>query len=863
MIDHDEHRFSAPMLFGWKQYAEQNARVALGKQGDQKEHVNWAHLTFERVSDIGPALLGRPMGPSEATACPELSYVEHIASLLRIAFRIQLTGEPGSGKSIAAFQVAKRYDAMSWTVLYVSDPSRFLLNLPHTVQKNILVIVDNAHLASPSDLENLERNCNSKFHFLEIHSSGPSSSPGMGSIHIDPKKSVKEIARAFLSDIGNLSEVVATADSDIGETRMKDSLPKRIEHAEDTADTPWQFCFILGGGWKRAGIAAGSAISNGSAVVLATLAAFQIASRDRQPERHEIGTLCRLGGASELNASEAVRKLVTSRLILSEVDLRTPHQRFAARVLDEILLVADEAEQNSIARVLGELVSDASLPLVGIFSLLDRLAYSKVCRGYWKGLILEKKIRLLLERCWSAESVEDRQAACHILHIIDAHLTNYPEGIYENKDRVISRWITSEAGVPGSGLCTLLNSLSREENPVANLAVEISDPALVAKTLNEVTPGSAFQVAELISGVRVAGSQRWLDRFYPLVDKGALLALAKSWPFGDEPFRFAKLCSSLLSIDEGLSLEMAEAHTEQTKSHYHDRPLDTFSQLHDLNMQVLRLWDPLGVYVGKLRPTGRHKQIARAHLEGLDARRLAEQISRSNLRELNDASGILAFLRRVNSAKYRSVVSQLDWEEISSSIGRHWKDLPHEAEVFFGVAFDERASGKKLKKCILEKMDGIEILPPRLAIIAPEVALDLVQNGRLIAIVRYQHVDWTFGPYVVALFGEERPELLPRLLQPYSEEIGKILSHRHPSWFKEAASFLQAVEKYAPKALSAILDAVEVRSAAIGWDAALRAGKSHRSAVSILIEAGIDRPDELGMTCRKLRKKFPRGSAPE
>lgn len=90
VIDHDEHRFSAPVLFGWKQFAEQNARVALGKQGDQKEHVNWAHLTFERVSDIGPALLGRPMGPSEATACPELSYVEHIASLLRIAFRIQL-----------------------------------------------------------------------------------------------------------------------------------------------------------------------------------------------------------------------------------------------------------------------------------------------------------------------------------------------------------------------------------------------------------------------------------------------------------------------------------------------------------------------------------------------------------------------------------------------------------------------------------------------------------------------------------------------------------------------------------------------------------------------------------------------------
>lgn len=863
LIDHDELRYSTSILLGWKQFAEQNARVALGKQGDQKERVNWAHLTFESVGGIGPALLGRPMGASEAIACPELSYVEQIASLLQIAFRIQLTGEPGTGKSIAAFQVAKRYDDASWTVLYVSDPSRFLLDLPQTGQKSILIIVDNAHLASPSDLENLAGNCSSNFHFLEIHSSGPSSSPGLGSIHLNPKKSVREIARSFLSNIGDLVAVVATADSDIGETRMKDSLPRRIEHAEDAADTPWQFCFILGGGWKRAGIAAGVAVSSGSAVMLATLAAFQIASRDRQPERHEIELLYRKGDVSDLSAWAAVKNLVASRLILSEIDLRTPHQRFAARVLDEILLAVDEVEQNSIAKVLGELISDASLPLSGIYFLLDRLAYSKIRRGHWRGLIPKRQLELLLKRCWSAMSLEDRQAACHILRIIDAHLESYPGGVFDDKDRVLSRWIMAREEVPGSGLCSLLNDLSRAGNPVARSAVENSDPALVAKTLNEVDPSSAYQVAELINGVRIAGSQKWLSEFDSLIDKRAMLSLAKSWPIDDEPFRFAKLCSSLLYIDEDISLDMAEAHTEQIRANYHDRPLDSFSQLHDLNMQVLRMWDPLRMYVGKLAPTQRHKQIARAHLDGLDAGRLADQISRSSLRELNDASGILSFLRRVNSPKYRSVVSQLGWDEISSSIGNHWKDLPHEAEVFFGVAFDKKASGKKLQKCILEKMGCIEVLPPRLAIIVPEVALDLVQNGRSIAIVRHQHVDWTFGPYVVALFGEERPELLPKLLQPYSEITGKILSHRNASWFKDAESYLHAVQKYAPKVLSEILNAVEVQSAAIGWDAALRANKSHRSAVSILVEAGIDRPDELGTTCRELRKKFPRASVPK
>ena len=70
---------------------------------------DWEALAFGGGRGLGPALMGYPMGPSDAAACPEIPEVGTAISLLKIAFSARLVGVPGAGKSLAAYQVANRF----------------------------------------------------------------------------------------------------------------------------------------------------------------------------------------------------------------------------------------------------------------------------------------------------------------------------------------------------------------------------------------------------------------------------------------------------------------------------------------------------------------------------------------------------------------------------------------------------------------------------------------------------------------------------------------------------------------------------------------------------------------------------------
>ena len=69
--------------------------------------ATWEVVRFEDSRGIGPALMGHPLGPSDAASCPRLGEVTTILTQLKIAYSARLVGEPGAGKSICSYQAAK------------------------------------------------------------------------------------------------------------------------------------------------------------------------------------------------------------------------------------------------------------------------------------------------------------------------------------------------------------------------------------------------------------------------------------------------------------------------------------------------------------------------------------------------------------------------------------------------------------------------------------------------------------------------------------------------------------------------------------------------------------------------------------
>lgn len=68
-------------------HAEAKGAASVAAEGSE-----WQEVRFEGVRDLGPALMGRPLGPSDIHACPELPEAGVVFSELQQAFSSRLIG---------------------------------------------------------------------------------------------------------------------------------------------------------------------------------------------------------------------------------------------------------------------------------------------------------------------------------------------------------------------------------------------------------------------------------------------------------------------------------------------------------------------------------------------------------------------------------------------------------------------------------------------------------------------------------------------------------------------------------------------------------------------------------------------------
>jgi hypothetical protein len=228
----------------------------------------WEQVSFDGDRGLGPALMGYAMGPSDAAACPRLTEVDTVLTQLGVAYSSRLIGEPGSGKSICSYQVAKELAAKGFEVLRLLDPQADNIALESALTgRHRLYLIDDAHLLKPFILGRLEDQAGPLRLVLSTHNAVERVSH-RGAITLDAKRAVKTIASALRADLSKTLSAVRLADDHVGERMLDADLSERLDHAESTSDRPWQFCFVLGGGWRRSKQAADSARAANADLIL-------------------------------------------------------------------------------------------------------------------------------------------------------------------------------------------------------------------------------------------------------------------------------------------------------------------------------------------------------------------------------------------------------------------------------------------------------------------------------------------------------------------------------------------------------------------------------------------------------------------
>ena len=832
------------------------------RQSSPATNFVWRPLTFGDGRGMGPALMGRSLGPEDAVACPRLLEADLAVRDLKSAYSARIVGEPGAGKSICAYQAAVSFSRDGWLVFRLTDPRSDDVRLDcETAGRRTVFIIDDAHLMRSDLLQAAEDAAGPERLLLSTHNAVKHDASSRGAIVIDVRRAVRTIASAFRREPEGLLEDIRRVDNEIGILPSDASLEDRIDHAEKSAKYPWQFCFIVGGGWRRAGDAASAARSAKADIVLAGIAIRQIASRDARPTLSELNTLLEVAGFSRGEVLSSLQWLFDNRLVIGPHDLRCPHQRFSSVVLERILVGQDTVGRERIGRLLEHVVRVPDYPIAGLRLLLHELSFL----GHnfqWSYLVSGESLAPLIDRCWKATSPEERTYSCLLLSEIDPYVSQGLRIQLEGHEQTVGLWVSEPDEPSGYGLARLIHAVRHKDCEFAKILVEASSPDSLAAVVSKVSPTTAYNLGELLGALHVDPNTQWGQVFLDSLDRPKLVAASTHWPSSKDAWAFSHFCRSVASVDEALALDMFECFVPNAQKLLSNDPLMGIGELLDIAWHVLRMLDLLGIYVGKAGPKARHRALARKMLELVKPLQLAKELSSSGMRDFQNLSWLLVFMARATPSKYRATIAAMDWTRIGETIGDHWKNLPHDAEVLLEVASHAQSGREEIVRVIRDNLGRVEAFPSRLVVIAPCVAYEHARKGGVIRLVQNEHVDWRFGTWVIALFSEMDRDLLREVLKPTEVPIGRTFSQVHSSWYAEAFEYVRLLSEVAPANLQRALDAVEVMGAKEGWSTALRKSGGPRKTVALLVESSLERSDELGTLARRLRALFPRASVP-
>ena len=687
---------------------------------------HWQQIKVGNGRDLGPALIGRRLGPEDAAACPRLDEADVVLSQLKMAYSARIIGEPGAGKSVCAYQAALTLAQVGHDVMRLTDP-RSEVVLPETPVQETLFLVDDAHLMPAHVLSALEEAANPKRLLLSVHNAVKGADGARGAVVLDASRAVKTIASALKADLPRTLKAVRRADDRVGERMMDEDVGDRIDEAARRASVPWQFCFVLGGGWRRSRQAAASAKAAGADLVLAAVAAKQLVSRDARTPLAEIVELGVLEGMPEREVENALGRLVSERLVVGKADCRCPHQRFADVVLNEILAMQDGDGRMRIGRVLDYVLTDAAHPLAGIRLLLHALRFG---RHQWLSLVNVASIRSVAERCWEVTSGEGRLFGALVLSELSGFSRRWAEELIKPYTERFSMWV-SDPGDGAYGIGCLLNDLVNQERELAEEIVSSSDPIALGEAFSAITLDSAYGVCRLINSTGSAGRQNWKAKLMGVLDTDRFIGLAREWTERSEAHRYADLCQSLLWWDEDMAVDMAERFVPAARELLASNPVQGFAVLaHNLAMSVLRAFDPLRIYVGTGAPDKRRRAIARSMCSSLDPTVVARQLAEVRRRDFGAAADFLYFLFKWAPRKFAAVSSEIEWAEIDSLIDGEWANLSHEAGVLLGILAATTDSQRSVQELVQANLERIERFPPRLVLVAPEAAVEHLKRGR-------------------------------------------------------------------------------------------------------------------------------------
>jgi len=817
------------------------------------EVPGWEYVTFENQHDLANAIAGYRLGPADVKVCPRFPEEATAYALLQSTKSVEIVGKSGCGKSITAYHVAYDMCCGGWEVLRLSRqgmPADDLVGAVSALPHKTLLIVDDAQTLDSQIPRRLFEMTSHRLAAMIVTTDERAIQAG--GVRIAAGRAVATLAEEFYRRRGEVLTAARMFDDSIGEGYLDVAIEDRLKEAAKS-DTPWQFNFVLRGGWRRARREIATLRDQERAdLLLGAIAAGQLVSLDTDVSESWLQTVSSTLGFDHGRYTRCLDVLKRQRAIVGEEGYRCPHVQFAKNVLRVLFEHRNRNDWEQLFALLRNSVQLGTPALRGISWLLfdvwyaDAFLVSDNC-----GKVIDECLwSSISKRCLAATTSEERRDAAFALSTLSRWRRTGLKDLTRHAS-TIGAWTNEADGESAYGIATLLNDTINESRDLLRAILAYSNPQSVAHALAKSEPSEGYAWGYLLTRLSF-GTDEWRDRFRNVLDAPAIFAMVEH-SGKSEIIDLSKLAEGLVNFDEDLALAVAKKAVPMVADALTANPIQAFRDSQDLR------WSVLGYYPHFLRrrpPKSTQRRVARTLVKGVDPIPVARAISTSRRRDWEVFADMLFFVREVMLRHARKIAAAIEFDALDKATEGQWRDVPRELRLLIAaLAFGpDQEPARSWISSHEEEFVSIDSL---VAAVAPEAVATALRRGCRLKLGD----NWRVVIAAIARLAKIDEKIAIGVLDDNCLAIAKTLSNLAAVFCEELPTFLSFVKDLAPETVQKILEAIDPALAEKEWAARLRGRAEERKAVAVLLDMINGEKGELTAVATRLRQRFPRASS--
>ncbi|GAA2689196.1 hypothetical protein GCM10010428_63770 [Actinosynnema pretiosum subsp. pretiosum] len=818
----------------------------------------WQAVRFLGTGKLASALRGDRLGPREAAVCPRLPEVAEVEVALRATCCAVLTGDSGCGKSVTAYQVMADRVGEGWKAIRLRDSARNLDG--DSVVDDLLgwggpliALVDDAQSVSDDTLRAVLEAAGPE-RWLLVANTGELRAPAPV-VRVARGRAVAALHAALSEDLEALTREVRSLDPRVGDDRFDDRIERRL-HVAAEQPTPWQFCFVLSGGWRRvAGQLAGLRERDSAHLALAVVAIGQISTADAGAPFDRLSRMSASFGRDADWLGRCLGVLRREQLISNDEGFyRCTHVQAAWATLRSLAVSEPDKppanEVRIIARLFDGVLQDPATSLVGISWLLSPYGfYSDECRALTAaGALGSTTVVHLVERATTGNAVNsDVGVRARIISDLNLWRDEVSQHITSSA-AVFGSWVDTMTYRDAGGIGSLFNWLGTALPTFSQDALRDVDVAdLTQRWVASGLEGAAL-FSEAIDRICWAGGPALRAEVAGAVDAETMISLCRSER--GELWALYLLAEEMAWLNPELSLRMVAAFLPRLALAFNADPAQTWVEANKVLFFVLGFAPD---FLRHREPTKKQKRIAAKLATMLDPDAFAAAFARSKPRDWEDLAEVLAFVHEAEQERFRSIVAVIDLVALGQTVEPHFGENRVDVlGLFLALAETRPDEVGELVGSMLGSLD--ELVAPH-AMMAPAQTIEALCGNASLDLWLSEH-RWEFSAAAVTALAAVAPVTTKLVIIANREALKRgLLLEVHGDDHKGLLEFVRVYDELRPdevdSALSEILEEAEPH-----W----RRGLSERGAGREVVRELVRRAARAcpgHEVVRRLQRRFP------